>query len=361
MFFSPKILILCVILSIPTMVSANNFKMKDVQNPAFNASHFPFISSAKYPQSAANMNIFLQYEFFEKTFKEKDFSNKLLSPFRTTDDYRNGYSIYSIDMNEKRNYVEVSFSSDFCGAYCEGLDKTFVFDIYSGQLVTLIDLFSAEGMKGLQKQIIAKNKQRIEPYLKNPPTENDPEHYDGVYFLYKICNEEIAKYHSNINENTSFYIADGAIRITHSRCSNHASRAIDEIGQFVNKFTFKELEPYFSTAGKQYLSDHQYQLSSFKTSSKVFHGKVANKYPITIVSLHGGYSAYWYDKYRTPIELRKEIDKTTGDLFIKEVYFDNEVDKWVENAHWRVKKGDNGFSGTYTRLSDGKEMSIYYK
>ena len=341
-------------------VYANNFKMTDVQNPAFEESHFPFISSVKYAQSATNMNTFLQYEFFEKIFKEKDFSNKSLSPFRMTDDYRSNYSIYSVEMNEETNYVEVGISAEFCGAYCEGFNKTFVFDIYSGQLVTLIDLFAAEGMKGLQKKIIANNKKRIEPYLKNPPAENDPEYFDGEYFLYKTCYEDLDKYY-NLDEGTSFNITDGTISIIQGRCSNHASRAMDEVGRFVNKFTFKELEPYLSGEGKKYLSDHQYQLSSIKTSSKVFHGKVANKYPITIISRKGGYWAYWYDKYRTPIELRKSVDKTTGELLIKEVYFDDVADKWLANAHWRVKKAKNDYSGTFTRASDGKQMSISFK
>jgi len=352
---------LCVMLLMPTMVSANDFKMKDIQHPDFNQSHFPFISSEKYPQSAANINAFMQYDFFEKIFKEKEFLNKSLSPFRMTDDYRRVHSIYSIEMTEQTNYLEVEISGDSCGAYCERFNNTYVFDIYSGQLITLIDLLSLDGIKQLKEEVLAKNRKRIEPYLENPPVDDSPEFYDGVYYLYKYCYDELEEFHSSVDEDTSFSLKDEAITIIHGRCSNHAARAIDEVGQLVNVFTFKELQPYFSAEGKQYLSDQHYQLPSIKTPYKVLHGKIAHKYPITILKPKHGSWVYWYDKYRSPLELRESTDKATGELLFKETHFDDDASEWIDTALWRVKKANDAFSGTFTRLSDGKKMSVVFK
>lgn len=360
----PQKLMLSIMISIPVIASANDFKMKNVKNPEFSYSNFPFISSEKYPQSASNINTYLQYHFFERPLKEDDFSNTSLSPFRHTESHRRVYSLYEPVIYESTNYVEVSIQGEACGAYCEGFNETFLFDAYSGQLITLIDLLSSNGVNQLEDKIRASNLKIIEPYIKNEPAESDHEYAHEEYSIYKDCYDRFKgdrKYYNKVDEETSFSLSNDLLVIEHGRCSNHASRALDEIGKFVNKFSVKELQPYLSTEGKQYLSDHQYQLSAIKTPYKVLHGKIANKYPITLLKPKYGGWVYWYDKYESPIELREVRSETKNDLFFREAYYDDVKDKWVYTAEWQIREKNKVFTGTFTRSSDGKEMEVSFK
>lgn len=346
------------------MASANNFNMKNLKNPAFSYSDFPFIYSDKYPQSAANINIFLQYSFFNRPLKEKDFSNKSLSPFRNTESHSRIYEFYEPGIKENKNYIEVSISGDGCGAYCEGFSNTFVFDAYSGQLITLIDLLSPNGIMQLENKIRSVNLKRIEPYIQDIPKEDDPEEVSEEYSMYKYCYDNMKddkEYYNKVDEGTSFSLSNDMLTIVHERCSNHALRALDEIGDFVSKFSFKELQPYLSAEGKKYLSNQKYKLSSIKTHYKVFHGKIDNKYPITILHSHNGRWVYWYDRYNLPIELHKSHGVTKDNLFFKEAYYDDANNDWEYTAEWQIKKINKMFTGTFTRISDGKKMKVTFK
>lgn len=345
------------------MASAHDFTMKNVTHPLFSYSNFPILSSDKYSQSASNINTYLQYEFFERPFREEDFSNAALNPFREKDDNHRLFYIYDIAMQQATNYVTVSINGESCGAYCENFNNHYMFDVYSGRVITLIDVLSPQGVKALGSKIRAENLKRIEPYIQTKPPEGADDYVQGEFFLYKECYESLVSnpnYHA-VNQKTSFQFSHEGLKVTNGRCSNHASRALDEIGDFITSFTMKSLQPYLSEEGQRYLSNTVYRLPYIKTPHKVMHGKIANKYAITLVKPKYGYWVYWYDKYGLPIELHEKTKNEGEELTFKEGVYSDAENKWVYTAEWKIKKQHDAFSGEFIRLSDGKAMTVYFK
>ncbi|MGF1723151.1 hypothetical protein [Photobacterium nomapromontoriensis] len=345
--------------------SANDFIIKDLTNSAIENSSFPFFSSEIYPQSASNINTFLQYEMLDKVYEESDFSKVSTSPFKNTEYHRRNFYFYDYKIKENTNYIEVSISGDGCGAYCEEFTRNFVFDTYTGQPITIIDFLSPQGRIQLEQKIRDKNIERIEPYIKKEPDVSFEEEHD-MYIMYKYCHDDMLdedSYANRINQNTSFELLDSGLVIKHGRCSNHALRALDEIGTFVNNFSFDELKPYLSQAGEKYLSNQPYQLPEIKTEFKIRYGKIDNKYPITVIHTDRSGWVYWYDKYKAPIDLYEGSRTGTGNntLVLKESYYDEGKGKTVYTARWNITENKGVYSGTFTRLSDLKEMVVSFQ
>lgn len=349
---------------IPSLLFANTFEVRNLKNDAFIDSNFPFFSSKEYPESALKINAFLQYSNFERVLNESDFASATLSPFKGDASERDSY-FYGFDAVEKQNYIVVTIDGEGCGAYCEGYTQQYVFDIYTGQPITLVDFFSAAALTSLEQKIKEINKKRIEPFIKEKPKDSWGEGVKLQYSMYKYCYESRFvedTYHifNKLDQERKFKIENGNIVITFGRCSNHQSRGVDEIGQFINKFSFKELEAYLTDDAKLYLSDQPHKLPKIKTSYKVYHGHIANKYPITLFKDQYGSWVYWYDKYKTPISLtesKTSSNKKAKGLVLQKGW--SYANKYT--SEFRIQENDGVFKGVFVRLKDGSEMSVIFK
>ena len=362
--------IISISIFISSLVFANDFVIKNVKNEAFKQSDFPFFSSKKHPQSATNINELIQYDFFKHVHKESDFSNKTLSPFRGKTGERKAY-IFGFDVNKNENYITLSISADGCGAYCEEFTKTYIFDVYTGRVVSLIDLLSPTGAKHLAQTMREANKSKIAPYIKVEPLESKSddvneramrEYLEGQYYMYLDCYQNLLndKDYAKVDADTAFSIGSNSIRITQGRCSNHAERAFDEIGSFNNKFTFKELESYLNSDAKGYLSNKAHKLSDIKTPYQIYHGKIANKYPITILRQQYGGWVYWYDKYKTPIDLHSLEMGQKNAYTLQEGHHDGDH-SWIYTSELRLKENNNVFKGVFVNLKNGKKMAVEFQ
>jgi hypothetical protein len=308
----------------------------------------------------------LQYTYFERVFKKSDFTSATLSPFKGGPGERNTY-FYEYDVDKKTNFITLSLHAESCGAYCESYTSSYVFDIYTGQSITLIDLLSPIGFKLLEQKIRTINKNRLTAYIKNKPPSTADEYEKAQYFMYEDCYKRRffgnANSYNNVDQDTSFEIESNNLVIRHGRCSNHASRALDDIGQFVNKFSFAELADYLTADAKLYLSDKPHRLPDIKTPYKIFHGKIANKYPITLLQQRYDNWVYWYDKYKTPISLKNKDpeEKTENKLVLQEGEYNGNQGQWIYTSEFRVQESDGVFNGVFVRLRDGKEMDVTFK
>lgn len=352
-----------------SLVFANDFVIKNVKNATFQQSDFPFFFSKTYPQSATNINELIQYDFFEKVYKESDFSDSKRSPFSGKTHKRSAY-IYGFDVNKNENYITLSINAEGCGAYCEGYTIDYIFDVYTGRVISLIDLLSPAGSKQLEKTIRAMNKSKIKAYIKDKPTAankalTEADEYEiEQYEMYKDCyNSRFVKYpdsYYKVNELTSFSLENNTLSTTFGRCSNHALRALDEIDDFVNKFTFKELESYLTPDAKMYLSNKPHRLAKLKTPYQIYHGKIANKYPITMIrQKHLGW-VYWYNKYKTPIDLHSVKIKQNNTYVLQEGHH-NGINKWIYTSEFRLTQKGNTLIGVFVNLKSGKEMVVELK
>ncbi len=344
-------------------VVANDFEVENLENPSFTESSFPYVTSKKHPQSAKNINTYLQYNLFGKQFDKQDFKDKTKSPFSSSSNNSRNIYVYEYQVLEKTNYIQITLASEACGAYCEGAEENYLFNVYTGKVVTLSELLSPARRSILEAKIVNNNRKKIEPYIAKKPLDSWPEESHAEYNMFKNCYERMDG-HVTLNNETSFSISDNSINIEHGRCSNHAMRGLDEIGSFINKLSFTELTPYLNQNGKKFLSSTPYSIPFNLNSLGVWRGIINNKYPITMVNPKHGNRIYWYDKYKKPIELKEDKDQKNNKLTLTEGYYYNEGNrsKFRSTAQIDLTIKDDKFIGTFKKLPDnGKVLSVNLK
>lgn len=160
---------------------------------------------------------------------------------------------YKINILNSKLY-SVTFDTEGCGAYCEEYSISYNFDLLNGNKIVLDSILTENGKKlfleklNIQKKNILKTtigklkKEQISSTL-----ENDIE--DRIELL------------ENCLKNTfmsSFEYLDFKFKKEHiilfsDRCSNHAMRALDEIGEFEYTFKVDEINNLLNEYGKQIL------------------------------------------------------------------------------------------------------------
>jgi|UPI00036C6346 hypothetical protein len=145
---------------------------------------------------------------------------------------------YKINVLNK-NLYSVTFNTEGCGAYCEKFSKTYNFDISNGNHIILDAFFTRAGKKELLNLISNQKRKTIENYLIQLKTKNvieeDKKYVNKTIQLYENCLEGIPFV---TLEYFDFKISKGVLVITSDRCSNHATRALDDIGAY--KYVFKK-------------------------------------------------------------------------------------------------------------------------
>lgn len=140
----------------------------------------------------------------------------------------------------------VSLKAEGCGAYCEYLSTTYNYDLIKGKKILLDDLLSNDGKIKLLKILTTRKKNIIEAHLKLLKNEKTSENLNAIN-LFEYCLKNV-RFESF--EYIDFLIKKHEIIIFSDRCSNHANRAVDDIGDFKFKFSKNEIIDFLNGYGK---------------------------------------------------------------------------------------------------------------
>ena len=227
---------------------------------------------------------------------------------------------FEVGRNDERIFA-LSVNAEGCGAYCEHYTNYFNFDAATGRRLTADDLFAPAGAAKLLKQLDALRLARVKAEIvkiryeakaekgKHRPKENQEYFSDKIDMLEHcvatMTDPEMAKYWTLGTDKLK--IGKDAITFERGRCSNHASRALDDIGEMTNAFPIKDITLHLSAYGNALLLGAGNALSGGGPFNQVLVGKVGQS---TITMRLGARnsddsvsSVYYYDKYRTPIAL----------------------------------------------------------
>lgn len=324
------------------LLLAQSFEVKDLAQKG-SEQHFPLIISKTHPKIAEKMNIILQLDIL------KHLPGKYKDPFKLM-----GYSScedFSYILGKK--HLNISVGIEGCGAYCEYYTRNFNFDLRTANGILLRDIVSKKGIKKLEKDIRDRSIKQIETAISKLAKGKEQEDAEALN-MYKDCLavRKREKFYFKLDRGVEFKLTKYKIIFTHGRCSNHAMRALDDIGDFVNSFKLKTIKPYLTKYGKTFLSGKKLKYTSPYAEQKLYKGYINKKYPITLylnsISKEGFVEAiYWYNKYKTPIELSGTY----------------------KNGHFSLKEGENAIIeadlkekkrilGTYKKLKSSKKMSF---
>jgi len=346
--------LLVTLLLVQTLFGVESFKVKNIGIDE--AYQFPYLIANKqsHKRVTENINTYLHLRYLE--LLPKSYKKNLFEKVNEGEGMPS-LLVHSFDVEQNPKFLSVYMRIEGCGAYCEEADIYHTFLVQSGQVVLTKALFTKEGLAKINLLNHKKVQQTIKEFLKKE------EHGDAEQReLYQECLEKDFK--GKINEETKFSIFKNKLTIYSGRCSNHAMRALDDIGDFENSYALDEVKKYLSPVGKYLLNPKVKTLKNVEMVEGIYRGKIANKYPIGLfiqnVYDDGSLSAmYWYKKYRQPIELDGHYENGILKLYVKE---HNEVEKkWINVESFVGTLKNNRFKGTWTNLESGKALGFDLK
>lgn len=233
-----------------------------------------------------------------------------------------------IDFQVQRNdgrIFSVTLSAEGCGAYCESYTTPYAFDAANGRHLSAEDLFTPAGRAALGKQLKTANLTAIQTEIrrlqdeeatarqrKQPPSEDRT----TALKMYAEC----AQFRQSPEYGTAqgkLQIQPQALVLSMERCSNHALRAVDNLGEFSLRFAPEQLKPWLSAYGRTLLLSETPGTAAPTTPwEQVLHGKISANMPVTLylgaLNPDGTLSgSYFYDRYRKSIALSGRFEAGT--------------------------------------------------
>lgn len=290
--------------------------------------------------------------------------------------------VIALDFKVNRNdaaVLEIEFSAEGCGAYCENYTTVADFDVRSGRAISLDDLLTPGGkvtvankmLKHRNKLYLAQihelKKLRIKQLAvaKKTGKKDDLEDTDERIALNESCLKpdliSDAEADESMRYGKQFKLpARGGIVLIAERCSPHVTRALDDVGEVSLTLTLKDLRPALTTYGKALLQGQRRLPPPPSMFNKVFHGKLGGS-AVTVMfkESYGSYgpeasfddsfsAAYYYNKYHKLIPL-------TGVRTGKQITLTEDIND-QEKATFKLERDKTGLSGTW--LGGSKELPV---
>jgi hypothetical protein len=303
---------------------------------------------------------------------------------------------FTVSRQDER-ILTIAFEGEGCGAYCENYNTWYSFDLQDGSLLTAANLFTPKGMGAMaarlrQTQInsyrqqlatLAKERKaapvkRTAPTGKaNQPAQDDPIDLEDRIALNQGClDDQLAKANEAAKEATSlagqqapeifdyndyipFEITAKAFKLSAGRCSNHAMRALDDVGDVTLSLPYPELAPWLTAYGKAVLLNDGNAPPAERVYSQALLGTIAGSTAITMLlekdksnSLSG---SYFYDRFRTPIALG---GTKTGQMLVLTESMEATSSQPEKTATFRLTQTGNELRGQWTSLAANKQRDV---
>ncbi|MFZ6873921.1 hypothetical protein ACO0LF_17835 [Undibacterium sp. Di27W] len=168
---------------------------------------------------------------------------------------------YKLEYQSER-LLSMSIAMDGCGAYCELNHLYFNFDLQTGRHLELYDVLQASAKKYLAQQIkveqtrhyrqqLATLNAQLKKAQKNKTRKAELEDIESRISLNEDCLSQVKTDEHPLQRSVSF-LQDKLI-VFLGRCSNHAMRALDDVGDIAVNVSFENLRPYMNAYGRALL------------------------------------------------------------------------------------------------------------
>jgi hypothetical protein len=247
---------LLIIISIGSCITNEPFKINKFKesNPIHQNEkyEFPLLLGNSKISEKINAEIILDILNVDITKKHKSIFENIWST-KGNSISKISFLEYKINTLNKKLY-SVTFNTEGCGAYCEEFFSSYNFDLSNGKKIRIDALLTKKGKEELLALLSYKKKKIIEEYLiqlKNESVaEEDKKYVAQTIQLYKNC---LKRPPFVTLEYFDFKIINDTLILTSDRCSNHAMRALDDLGDYTYIFKKNELFKLFNKYGKSIL------------------------------------------------------------------------------------------------------------
>ncbi|GAL45151.1 MULTISPECIES: hypothetical protein [Citrobacter] len=295
------------LLLLSSHASATQLEIKNLEYRYPNSTEMqyrvPWFTSTDNPQVAKRINDYIFASFINQLpgnnpqTTVNQFANSEMNPTANID--------YTVEYRDDK-ILSLNITVEGCGAYCESYNVPVNFDLASGAAITLSDLFSRSTMAELNTRIRKDIRSQIDTFVAAQKEGGD----SGYAEFYASC----ATYTDGLYYIDKFSLQKDHLAFLNGRCSNHANRAGDELGDFTTKIPTEELHNQFTPYG-QYLTGAKSTTPVEPTpgiDGKVMYGTLGKSMRIVLkVDCNYGdffEGAYFYQKFGAPIELTGKCD-----------------------------------------------------
>ena len=235
---------------------------------------------------------------------------------------------YTVRRNDEAVLV-LDIALESCGAYCEEFWARYAFDLRTGRRLLLADLLTPAGTtavgKLLEIQRLAALKTAALEKRKAAKSAADAQArqgYEAAATLYEDCAAQagapdLARF--------SWQLDTGGIAFFKERCSNHAMRALDDLGDYQQILATDALRPHLTPYGKALLM-HEKTVplpTERNMAGQLLQGKLNGRIPVSMMMglpRKTGEAAlptvYFHDQYRKPINLVSAVQKNGPNLAV---------------------------------------------
>jgi hypothetical protein len=336
--------------------------------PIIEENKFPEIQYRKNTKVEEKINTFLQLEHLEhlprvykkNPFEKVTYNEKNCCGYTNFYEWKKNYS--------PTNILSIIINGEASGAYPEEFKVYHNFDLRTGNQIFLKNIFTVNGLNEITKVLNHKVKSRIENYLTeindsigiDNLNKEEKDRFEEQISMYKYCLEGIE---DNGIDYYKYFFNKDSITFVRGRCSNHAMRAIDDLYNFNNSFSYNEIEKHLSKYGVDLLSGKNASTNTSLPEGKLYKGKINGKCPITAIineiNNDGSMSMlYWYDKVKIPIEWRGNF--INGHFSLKEDDSHSEDSKkWIPIASIEANWINNKMIiGTWTKYKTNEVFNL---
>lgn len=335
-----------------------NIKISDLK-PKSENFNFPVIAFAAKPLVERKINTFLQVNELE--FIPGSGSNPSQLALTASNSYRNFVYFYEWKKLETpKNILSLSIDGEASGAYSEGFSEWKNFDLRTGNYINIQDLFEPIFIDSIQNIVNQNVADQIQNLLKELKATTDQE--DDMKEQIRMYGECLEYVKRGKLEYTKFFFGKDKLTIVRDRCSNHAMRALDDLGTYKIEFSFTEIQQYLSKYGKNLLSKSEKSEKQNTIQNKFYKGKIDQKYPVTLLMKQvfddGSFTAnYWYDKNKKLIEWSGTI-KNDHISITENDYHSEELKKWIPKAYIEADVKGKKIIGTWQDYKTKKYLKI---
>ena len=344
-----------IFLSFSTILNAQLFTVESYRDidPFDYDCVFPVVFSSSHAEAADRINTYLQYEALDIIYgaEETSLFRKVFPP--EGEIWGSTEFDYQVNTNTDK-FFSVSITYAGTGAYSEYYVSTYNFVASTGEAIDLEDLFAETPLSDLGLIVNQAYYSEITDFMESIVQTDEDMSYQ--YEMYNECKEKFVE--SDWLPTNQFTVMDDGIRFERERCSNHAMRALDDIGKFSYELSFESLEVFMNGRFYDLMSELVWNPDDLNIQGKLLKGAIGGKYPITVIFNRpwGGddiRGVYWYNKVKKPIELKGSF-KAHGMIELVESIDGKEIAKIIGRVV------DGVFSGKWIKSKDGTELSIEF-
>lgn len=260
--------------------------------------------------------------------------------------------------------LSLALDGEGCGAYCENFDLTRVFDLRDGRQLSLGDLLTPDGFTDIGRRVDAERRgayrkqvRELEGAIKSAARRKKKDADDDSadrLTMNRHCLERVGSEPSTpwrlVNEAFSLD-GHGGMKVTRSRCSNHAGRALDDVGDITISIPAADLEGLLTRYGLAVVQQQgDAPAPPARFDGRELHGRVGGvAITMKLEPLHEGadtHGWYAYDRYRTPIKLAVHLQ---GRQVVA-------VEQAASQGRFELTIAGGSLAGTWTDMDRHKEL-----